>query len=102
MLQEAARVKPNYWEARYLLGVELAAQGSIREARVEFEEAVRLRPDLPAGHFNLGVALAKLGVFEEAAAQFTETMRLDPKHAQARAFLQKLEQARSGLPPARN
>lgn len=102
MLQEAARVKPNYWEARYLLGVELAAQGSIREARVEFEEAVRLRPDLPAGHFNLGVALAKLGVFEEAAAQFTETLRLDPKHAQARAFLQKLEQARSGLPPARN
>src|SRR5438309_942884 len=37
-LREAIRLRPAFWEARYLLGVELAFQGKIQEAQDQFSE----------------------------------------------------------------
>lgn len=36
---------PEFWQARYLLGVELAAAGSTNEAQMQFSEVLRQRPD---------------------------------------------------------
>jgi tetratricopeptide (TPR) repeat protein len=36
---------PDFWQARYLLGIELAAAGTNNEAEVQFSEVRRYRPD---------------------------------------------------------
>jgi len=36
---------PEFWQARYLLGVELAATGNNQEAQAQFSEVLRCRPD---------------------------------------------------------
>jgi Flp pilus assembly protein TadD len=60
-LREAVRLRPGFWEARYLLGVELALRGDIPGAKGQFSEVVRLNPRYALAHLNLGVALANQG-----------------------------------------
>jgi Flp pilus assembly protein TadD len=90
-LREAIRLRPDFWEPRYLLGVELTQQDKISEALEEFKAVVRLRPDYAPAHFNLAVALAKQGQLADAARQFGETVRLDPDHQAARKYLEQLQ-----------
>ncbi len=90
-LREAIRLRPAYWEAHYLLGVQLAASGAFRDAQTEFEQVIQLRPDHASSHFNLAVALAKQGQVEQAAAEFRETLRLEPAHDRAWKYLQDLQ-----------
>src|SRR5258705_348219 len=72
--QAAVFMNPNFWQARYLLGVELAADEKVEEAAAQFKEVVRLRPDLAKAHFNLGVALGKQRKVEEALNEFRTTV----------------------------
>ena len=97
-LREAVRLQPGFWEARYLLGVELALRGDIAGARGQFSEVVRLNPRYALAHLNLGVALANEGRIEDALAEFQETLRLDPgnKSAQQRIEGLQLLQRRGG------
>jgi tetratricopeptide (TPR) repeat protein len=39
---------PAFWQARYLLGLELAAAGNNDEAQTQFSEVLRYRPDYSA------------------------------------------------------
>ena len=94
-LREAIRLRPGFWEARYLLGVELALQENIEEAKEQFSEVVRLRPEYAPAHLNLGVALAKEGHRADALAQFRETLRLDPQNKLARQHIQTIEVLKS-------
>jgi predicted Zn-dependent protease len=90
-LREAVRQQPGFSEAHYLLGVELALDGTVREAAVEFLEVTRLNPNYPLGHLNLGIALAKLGRTEDAIMQFRETLRLEPSNRKALDYLGAVE-----------
>lgn len=90
-LQEAIRFKPDFWEARYLLGVELALQNRLGEARTQFSEAIRLNPDFALAHLNLGVAFAKEMKLKEAREQFETTLRLDPTNKAAAHHLKTLQ-----------
>lgn len=93
-LREAVRVQPSSWEARYLLGVELAVDSQLREAEAEFAEVVRVRPNHVLARVNLGVALAKQARFDEAEAQFEEVLKLDPVNARALQSLEMIQQLR--------
>ena len=93
-LLRAVELQPDFAEAHYLLGVELAFQGDLRPAAQQFLETVRLSPAYAPGHLNLGIALAKLGKLDQAIAQFEETLRLDPKSRKASEYLEKLEAGR--------
>ena len=83
--------KPDFWEARYFLGVELATREQIQAAEEQFREVVRLQPDYALAHLNLGVALIKQRRAQEAIAQFRETLRLDASHRVALDYLSNLE-----------
>ncbi|MBM3841120.1 MAG: tetratricopeptide repeat protein, partial [Verrucomicrobia bacterium] len=85
------RLKHDFWEARYLLGVELATQEKIREAQEQFATVVRINPGFARGHLNLGVALAKQSQLNEAAVHFSEALRLDPTNRLAQQYLQTLQ-----------
>ena len=45
MLRTLLRQVPAFWQARFLLGAELAAGGSNEEAQAQFAEVLRYRPD---------------------------------------------------------
>jgi superkiller protein 3 len=82
--------KPEFWQARYLLGVELAAQGKIEEARAQFVEAIRSRPDFAPSHLNLGVMLAKQEKRDQALTEFRIALQLDPTNPSAQQYIETI------------
>jgi tetratricopeptide (TPR) repeat protein len=85
-LREAIRLAPDYWEAHYRLGEELAQAGDAPGAITEFKAALRSHPDYAKTHLSLGAALARTGRLQEAVAEFDEALRLDPENKQALEF----------------
>ncbi|MGH7968927.1 MAG: tetratricopeptide repeat protein, partial [Limisphaerales bacterium] len=88
-LREALDMDPNYWEAHYRLGEDLAIEGRVAEAAAEFQQVVSLPPNYTRAHSNLAVALLNMNRPDEAAREFEETLRLDPHDRQALDFLGK-------------
>jgi tetratricopeptide (TPR) repeat protein len=80
-------------EARYNLGVALAAQGRLGEARAEYERARQLKPSLRQAAVNLGVLLERQGDPRAAAAVYQEVVRDFPEDALARERLAELYRA---------
>jgi tetratricopeptide (TPR) repeat protein len=89
--RDAVWMNPNFWQARYLLGDELAAEGKIEEAQAQFSAAVRIRPDFERAHLNDGVVLAKLGKLDEALKEFQTTLQLNPTNTVAQQNLEAVQ-----------
>ena len=79
------------WQARYLLGLELAAQGKTEEARTQFLAATRYRPDFAPAHLNLGIMLAKQEKPDQALAEFRLTLQLDPTNQAAQQHIETIQ-----------
>jgi len=58
---EAVRLDPAFPEARYYLGLSLAALGRVPEAAVQFQEALRLRPGYAEAAAQLEAARRTVG-----------------------------------------
>jgi serine/threonine-protein kinase len=54
---EAIRLRPDYADAHFCLGLALNHQGKVPEAIAAYREEIRLRPDDPKDHCNLGLVL---------------------------------------------
>src|SRR5579859_7319618 len=65
-LYAAVKAKPDFWQARYQLGIQLAARGETDEAKRQFSEVIRYRPDFVDGHQELATALAVQGKASQA------------------------------------
>jgi tetratricopeptide (TPR) repeat protein len=76
-------MNPSFWQARYLLAVELTAGEKLPEAQEQFAEVVRFRPDFARAHLNLGVTLAKQGKVDDALGEFQATLGLNPTNKTA-------------------
>lgn len=103
-LEATVGLKTNFWQARYLLGVELGAQGKLPEAQQQFATVVQLEPGYTRAHLNLGVTLARQMRLQEAAAEFAEVLRLEPTNHSARLYAQQIQSMTNrpaALPPAR-
>jgi tetratricopeptide (TPR) repeat protein len=90
-LNAAVQMDPNFWQARYLFGNELAAEGRMEEAQAQFSAVVRIRPDFAPGHSNNGLAFAKSGKLEEALKEFQTTLSLNPTDTVARQNLEAVQ-----------
>jgi TonB family protein len=84
--EEALRRKPNYTEARTILGLthfqlgeQFKLQGNLERAVAEIQEALRLEPDEAYWHDALAIVLYKQGNTQEAAKERTEAARLSPE-----------------------
>ena len=73
---------------------DLAAQGKIGEARVQFLAATRYRPDFAPAHLNLGLILAKLGKPDQALREFGTTLQIDPTNLVAQEYMGTLHTSR--------
>ena len=76
--QEAIRLKPDYAEAHYNLGVAYGELGRYQEEIAAYQEAIRLKPDYADAHCNLGVAYGALSRYQEEIAAYQEAIRLQP------------------------
>jgi len=83
----ALRVKPDYVEAHYNMGVALDDLGRHEEAIASYTEALRIKPDYAATHNNLGNAFKALGRHDEAMASFTKALRIKPGSAKVHCNL---------------
>jgi tetratricopeptide (TPR) repeat protein len=85
--QEAIRLKPDYADAHYNLGLALARKNQIDEAISQYQTALHLKPDSADAHYSLGIAFDNKNQFDEAVSQFQETLRLKPDDADTHVAL---------------
>jgi tetratricopeptide (TPR) repeat protein len=84
-------MNPQFWQARYLLGIELAEEKKVDEAQAQFVEVTRLRPDFAKAHLNYAVSLAKQGKLPEALKEFQVTLQLSPTNQTAQRNLKAVQ-----------
>lgn len=68
-LQEAVALAPEYWDARYNLGMVLDFLHEWKEAREQLEKALSMSDELAELHFELAKALRGLGETDAARAE---------------------------------
>lgn len=67
--EAAARIAPEYVDARYNLALAYAMQERFNEACREFQAVLRLNPDMSGAHNNLGTVYEQMGQLDEAAKE---------------------------------
>lgn len=90
-LRAVVKAKPEFWQARYQLGMQLAAKGEPGAAQIQFAEAIRYRPDFSQAHFYLGTVLTAQGKADQALAAFRAALQLDPANASAQQQIKSIE-----------
>ncbi|MEK6323806.1 MAG: tetratricopeptide repeat protein [Acidobacteriota bacterium] len=74
-----ARVRPDYWAARYNTGLALLDANRFDEARASLERATTLKPDEPNAADALGRAYAGMGDVSSAVMNFKRAIDLNPE-----------------------
>lgn len=74
--QKAVSLKPDWAEARSLLGSALSRAGKYREAEEQLRKAVTLQPDYGEGWYFLGLFLKDRGKTKEAEEAFQKAKQL--------------------------
>lgn len=92
-LRAALTLRPDYWTARFNLGVICLEQGRADVAVEQFERAARLRPEFGPAYERWGDALEKCGRQPEALAAFEQAAARGVESAAAKAA-----RLRGGLP----
>ncbi|MGH6829397.1 MAG: tetratricopeptide repeat protein, partial [Rhizomicrobium sp.] len=72
----ALRLKPDYADAHYSLGIALLRLGRNDDAVKAFARAVAMEPGFAEAHNNLGLALTALGRYREAVGAFEASLAL--------------------------
>jgi tetratricopeptide (TPR) repeat protein len=87
---ECLQLDPDYYQARYALGLLCLRTGRVPEALHHLELAVRQRPQALETRFACAEALAKSRDAAGAEKQLREVLRLDPQNDTARQRLTEL------------
>ncbi len=87
LLRQALRGRPDFPEARIVLGCALAAQDRADAAAAELEAALAQRPQDFGALYHYANVLRRLGRLEEAQAALRRALALDPGNLDAHAAL---------------
>jgi tetratricopeptide (TPR) repeat protein len=69
------------------LGLALASQGRIEEAKAQFDRVLEINPNDAIAHFARGVALAYKSDWDTAIAEYKTTLLLNPLYESAHMYL---------------
>ena len=91
--KKAIRLKGDFAEAHFSLGLLYNVQGRIADSVVQFQRAVESDPEMPEVHYRLGVAYSKLGEKERAEEEFQlqqkmRKLRADTREKRRKDFVQ--------------
>jgi tetratricopeptide (TPR) repeat protein len=89
LMQEAIKIFPDYFDARFALGNELMKEGRLSEAIAELEQARRINPKDGRVYETFGLVMMQQKKYAVAAAVFAEAARLnalDPQPQLLRAI----------------
>jgi Tfp pilus assembly protein PilF len=81
-LQDAIKLFPDYFDARFVLASELTKQGKFDEAIKQLNEAQRINPRDDRVWYSFGVALQRQGKYAVAARVFAQAAELNPAEPQ--------------------
>ena len=81
--KQAIRIKPDYANAHYNLGVVYGKSVMYKESIEAFKQAIRIKPDDAEAHLGLGVAYGELGMYKEAVEAFKQAIMIKPDYADA-------------------
>jgi tetratricopeptide (TPR) repeat protein len=96
-LVQALKIRPDFVEARYQMGLILGRVQGPAEAVAQYREVIRLDPNWSPPRLELAKALTRLGQKEDAIIQLFAVVRLTPADPDAHSLLAMLL-ARQGMP----
>ena len=81
--KQALKIKPDYAEAYYNIGVILKIVGNLQAAIESYEQAIKISPDYADAYNNMGVALQEKGDVNAALKSFKKALNFKPDYAEA-------------------
>lgn len=80
LMEEAIKLFPDYFDARYALALDLARTGNAYEAIAQLEQARKINPADDRVYQSFGAILIEQKKYALAAAAFAEAARLSPNN----------------------
>ncbi len=88
--QVALRLKSDYAEAFYNLGIAFNEQGRLAEAVARYQESLRLKPDFAVAHWNIALTWLLAGDFERGWPEYEWRWQWKDFPSSKRSFSQPL------------
>ncbi len=85
--ERAVELDTNYVVAIHNLGRIVKLKGDRARAYKLFTRALEIVPAYSPAHFSLGMIFLEAGYYTQAHEQFKKTLQYDPRHREARRFL---------------
>jgi len=77
-LRRVLDVKPDHFEAMFLMGLVQQRKGNLREAQTRLETAIGIKSDSSAAHASLGSLFAEVGNRKKALQHLATALKLKP------------------------
>ncbi len=97
LLEQAAQLQPNSFDALFWLGAAYSLAQRWEEAARCFEQAKEIRPNVASVWYNLGVVYWRMGRTGDAIDCFEATLQIDPNHAGAKRALDQIIATKPGI-----
>ena len=83
--KQAIKIKPDYADAYYNMGVVLKDKGEADAAIKSYEQAIKIKPDYADAYNNMGAALKDKGEVDAAIDSYKEALKIKPDYELARS-----------------
>ena len=81
--KQALKIKPDYAEAYYNMGVALKDKGDPEAAIDSYKQALKIKPDYAEAYYNMGNALKDKDYPEAAIDSYKQALKIKPDYAEA-------------------
>ena len=79
--KQALKIKPDYAEAYYNMGIALKDKGDPEAAIDSYKQALKIKPDYAEAYYNMGNALTDKGDPEAAIDSYKQALKIKPDYA---------------------
>ena len=81
--KKALKIKPNYAEAYYNMGIALKMKGDLEAAIDSYKNALEIKSDYAEAYYNMGNALKKKGDLEAAIDSYKNALEIKSDYVEA-------------------
>jgi hypothetical protein len=85
--KQALKIKPDYVNAYYNMGVALHDKGNLEAAIDSYKQVLKIKPDYAEAYYNMGNVLQKKGDLEAAIDSYKQAIKIKPDHAEVHGNL---------------